>query len=316
MERRPLGGSGIEVGVIGLGCMPMDWGYVGASEDDPSDVIARALELGVNHFDTSDAYGPFTNEETLGRALVGRRDEAVIATKAGLVVGPNGGYPLEKDGRPEHLRDAVDASLRRLRTETIDLYYLHRIDPDVPFEDQWSTLASFVDAGKVRAIGLSEASVDELERASAIHPVSALQSELSVWTRDAIDSGALAWCAGHDVAFVPFSPLGRGYLTGNVTTATFEGLDFRVDNPRFRQEALDENRAIVDIVRGVAERHAATPAQVALAWVLARGEHVLPIPGTKRRRYLQENVGAARLELTAPDLAELDDVPAAVGSRY
>lgn len=316
MERRPLGASGIEVGRIGLGCMPMDWGYFGASEDDPTDVIARALELGSNHLDTSDVYGPFTNEETVGRALEARRDEAVIATKVGLVVGPNGGYPLVKVGRPDHLRAAVDASLRRLRTDVIDLYYLHRIDPEVPFEDQWGTLASFVDAGKVRALGLSEASIEELETAHTIHPVAALQSELSLWTRDAIIGGALAWCAGHDVAFVPFSPLGRGYLTGTVTTAAFEGLDFRTDNPRFQQEALDANRAIVEIVRRVAERKDATPAQVALAWVLAQGEHVLPIPGTKRRRYVEENAAAADLELTAEDLAELDDLPEAVGSRY
>ncbi|HYF10915.1 MAG TPA: aldo/keto reductase [Actinomycetota bacterium] len=316
MERSPLGASGIEVGRIGLGCMPMDWGYFGASEDDPTDVIARALELGSDHLDTSDVYGPFTNEETVGRALQGRRDEAVIATKVGLVVGPNGGYPLVKVGRPDHLRAAVDASLRRLRTEVIDLYYLHRIDPEVPFEEQWGTLASFVDAGKVRALGLSEASIEELETAHAIHPVTALQSELSLWTRDAIAGGALAWCAGHDVAFVPFSPLGRGYLTGTVTTASFEGLDFRTDNPRFQQEALDANRAIVEIVRRVAERTGATPAQVALAWVLAQGEHVLPIPGTKRRRYVEENIAAADLDLTAEDLAELDDLPEAVGSRY
>ena len=316
MQRRALGASGIQVGVIGLGCMPMDWAYFGASEDDPTDVIARALELGVDHFDTSDVYGPFTNEETVGRALAGRRDEAVIATKVGLVVGPNGGYPLEKDGRPEHLRDAVDASLRRLRTDVIDLYYLHRIDPNVALEDQWSTLASFVEAGKVRALGLSEASVDELETAQAIHPVSALQSELSVWTRDARENGTFDWCREHDVAFVPFSPLGRGYLTGNVTTASFEGLDFRADNPRFQQQALDANMAIVEIVRRVAARHDATPAQVAIAWTLAQGEHVLPIPGTKRRRYVEENVGAADLALTSDDLTELDDVPAAVGSRY
>ena len=294
----------------------MNWGYFSDTDDDPSDVIARALELGVDHFDTSDVYGPFTNEETVGRALERRHDEAVIATKVGLVVGPNGGYPLEKVGRPEHLREAVDASLRRLRTDVIDLYYLHRIDPEVPLEDQWSTLASFVEAGKVRALGLSEASIDELERATAIHPVAALQSELSLWTRDAIDEGILGWCAANDVAFVPFSPLGRGYLTGTVTAADFTSLDFRIDNPRFQQEALDANQAIVEIVRRVAERHEATAAQVALAWVLAQGDHVLPIPGTKRRRYLEENVGAASLELTAEDLAELDALPAALGTRY
>ena len=316
MERRPLGTSGIQVSRIGLGCMPMDWGYFGPSDDDPRDVLGRALELGVDHFDTSDVYGPFTNEETVGRALEGRRDRAVIATKVGLEVGPNGGYPLLKNGRPEHLREAVDGSLRRLRTDVVDLYYLHRIDPEVPFEEQWGTLASFVDGGKVRALGLSEASIEELEIASAIHPVAALQSELSLWTRDVLVNGILAWCAAHDVAFVPFSPLGRGYLTGTVTTASFEGLDFRVDNPRFQQEALDANMAIVEIVRHVAERHDATPAQVALAWVLAQSQHVLPIPGTKRVRYVEENAGAASLELSPEDLAELDEVPEALGTRY
>ena len=294
----------------------MDWGYFGPSDDDPRDVIGRALELGVNHFDTSDVYGPFTNEETVGRALEGRRDRAVIATKVGLEVGPNGGYPLPKNGRPEHLREAVDASLQRLRTEVIDLYYLHRIDPEVPLEEQWGTLASFVAGGKVRALGLSEASITELETASAIHPVAALQSELSLWTRDVLTNGILAWCAANDVAFVPFSPLGRGYLTGTVTAASFEGLDFRVDNPRFQQEALDANMAIVDIVRGVAARHDATTAQVAIAWVLAQGAHVLPIPGTKRVKYVEENVAAASLELTPEDLTELDDLPEVLGSRY
>lgn len=296
--------------------MPMDWAYFGSSGDDPRAVISRALDLGVNHFDTSDVYGPFTNEETVGRALEGRRDEAVIATKVGLEVGPNGGYPLARNGRPEHLRAAIDASLRRLRVDVIDLYYLHRIDPQLPLEDQWSTLASFAEAGKVRALGLSEASIDELEAASTIHPVSALQSELSLWTRDAERDGILAWCAERQVAFVPFSPLGRGYLTGTLTSASFEGLDFRVDNPRFQQEALDANVAIVEVVRRVAERHDATPAQVALAWVLTRGEQVLPIPGTKRVRYLEENVAASDLELSTDDLDELDDLPEALGSRY
>lgn len=296
--------------------MPMDWAYLGASEDDPNDVIGRALDLGANHLDTSDVYGPFTNEETVGRALEGRRDRAVVATKVGLVVGPSGGYPLEKDGRPEHLREAIVGSLRRLRTDVIDLYYLHRIDPEVPLEDQWGTLATFVEEGWVRALGLSEASVEQLERAAAIHPVTALQSELSLWTRDAIVDGVLGWCAAHDVAFVPFAPLGRGYLTGTVTSAAFEGPDFRSDNPRFTQAALDANVAIVEVVRRVAARHDATPAQVAIAWCLAQGEHVFPIPGTKRMRYLEENVAAAGLALDARDLAELDQAPRAVGARY
>jgi aryl-alcohol dehydrogenase-like predicted oxidoreductase len=316
MDRRPLGGSGLQVGRIGLGVMPMDWGYFGPSEDDPVRVIHRALDLGVDHFDTADVYGPFTNEETLGRALEGRRDEAVIATKVGLKVGPNGGYPLQKDARPERIREEIEGSLRRLRTEAVDLYYIHRIDPAVPLEDQWGAMKSLVESGKVRALGLSEASVAELEVAMGIHPVAALQSELSLWTRDALDD-VVPWCADRGVAFVPFSPLGRGYLTGTITSATYDHpLDFRRDNPRFTQEALDANMAIVDVVRRVAGRHGATPAQVAIAWCLAQGEHVLPIPGTKRMRYLEENVAAGEVRLSPDDLRELDALPQAVGARY
>lgn len=316
MERRPLGSSGIEVSRIGLGCMPMNWAYVGgATEQESIGVIHRALELGVNHFDTADVYGPYTNEELVGTALTGRRDDVVIATKVGLTVGPNGGYPLLRDSRPERIRDEVEGSLRRLRTDAIDLYYLHRVDEKVPLEDQWGAMASLVDAGKVRALGMSEASIDELERAQAIHPVAALQSELSLWTRDSLET-VLPWCAERDVAFVPFSPLGRGYLTGKLTSASFDGLDFRATNPRFTPEAIEANRAIVDVVRRIAERRGATPAQVAIAWCLAQGDHVLPIPGTKRVRYLEENVAAASLDLTTEDLAELDDVPQALGSRY
>ncbi len=316
VERRRLGSGGPEVGAIGLGCMPMNWGYFGGGSTEESiRVIHRAIELGVTHLDTADVYGPFTNEETVGRGLRGRRGEVVLATKVGVKVGPNGGYPLERDGRPERILEEVEGSLRRLETDVIDLYYLHRIDEKVPLEDQWGAMASLVEAGKVRMLGLSEASVEQLELAMAIHPVAALQSELSLWTRDPI-GGVLDWCASHGVAFVPFSPLGRGYLTGSVTSASFEGLDFRRTNPRFTQEALDANMAIVEVARRVATRHGATPAQVALAWCLAQGEHVLPIPGTKRLAYLEENVAAASLHLSAEDLAELDDVPEAVGSRY
>lgn len=316
VDRGPLGGSGLQVGRIGLGVMPMDWGYFGPSEDEPTRVIHRALELGVDHFDTADVYGPFTNEETLGRALEGRRDSAVIATKVGLTVGSNGGYPLQKDARPERIRQEIDGSLRRLRTEAVDLYYIHRIDPAIPLEDQWGAMASLVDAGKVRALGLSEASVAELEVATAIHPVAAVQSELSLWTRGALDD-VVPWCADHGVAFVPFSPLGRGYLTGTITSARYDNpLDFRRDNPRFTQEALDANVAIVEVVRRVAEWHGATPAQVAIAWCLAQGQHVFPIPGTKRQRYLEENVAAAELRLSPDDLRQLDALPRAVGARY
>jgi aryl-alcohol dehydrogenase-like predicted oxidoreductase len=297
--------------------MPMNWAYFGpdTSEEESARVIHRAIELGVTHLDTADVYGPFTNEETVGRALRGRRDEVVLATKVGMRVGPNGGYPLERDARPARIVQEVEGSLRRLQTDVVDLYYIHRIDEQVPLEDQWGAMASLVGAGKVRAIGLSEASLEELELANAIHPVAALQSELSLWTRDPIGA-VLDWCAAHGTAFVAFSPLGRGYLTGSVTSASFEGMDFRRTNPRFTQEALDGNRAIVDVARMVADRHGATPAQVAIAWVLAQGEHVLPIPGTKRLAYLEENAAADSLRLSAEDLAELDDAPAALGSRY
>jgi aryl-alcohol dehydrogenase-like predicted oxidoreductase len=296
--------------------MPMSFGYVDApSNDDPATVIGRALDLGVTMFDTADVYGPFTNEELLGRALDARRHEATIATKVGLVVGASGGYPLQRDGRPEHIAEAVRASLRRLRTDVIDLYYLHRVDDHVPLEESWGALAGLVHEGLVRAIGLSEVGVDELDRAHAMHPVAAVQSELSLWTRDPLDE-VVPWCAAHGAAFVPFSPLGRGFLTGSIETASFDGRDFRATNPRFTDEAIVANQAIVAVVRSVAQRVSATPAQVAIAWTLAQGPHVMPIPGTKRLRYLQENVAAVNLTLTADDLAELDSMPASSAPRY
>ena len=296
--------------------MPMSFGYVDApSEDDPVRVIQRALELGVAMFDTADVYGPFSNEELVGEALQGRRDDATIATKVGLVVGETGGYPLRRDARPERIAEAIQGSLRRLRTDVVDLYYLHRVDELVPLEDSWGAMASLVAAGHVRALGLSEVDADQLDRAHAIHPVAAVQSELSVWTRDAL-AEVVPWCAAHGAAFVPFSPLGRGFLTGSIDRTGFDERDFRASNPRFTDEAIAANRAIVDVVRSVASRHAATPAQVALAWTMAQGEHVVPIPGTKRTRYLEENMAAARLTLTAVDLAELDAAPPSSAPRY
>ncbi len=301
---------------IGLGCMPMSFAYVdSASDDDPVGVIGRALDLGVTMFDTADVYGPFTNEELLGRALEGRRAEATIATKVGLLVGPNGGYPLSRDARPERIAEEVRGSLRRLRTDVIDLYYLHRIDDDVPLEDSWGAMASLVEAGLVRALGLSEVSIAELERAHAIHPVAAVQSELSLWTRDPLDE-VTPWCADHGAVFVPFSPLGRGFLTGTIKSGGFDSSDFRSSNPRFTDEAIETNQEIVSVVRRVAERHDATPAQVAIAWTLAQGDHVLPIPGTKRLRYLEENLAAAALVLSEDDLAALDVVPSPSAPRY
>ena len=301
---------------IGLGCMPMSFGYFGETDDDPIALIRRAVELGVTHVDTSDVYGPFTNEELVGRALAGRRGEAVLATKGGLVADLTGERPtVRRDGRPEHLRAAIDASLTRLATDVIDLYQLHRVDPDVPVEESWGVLAEAVAAGKVRAIGMSEATVDELERAHAIHPVASLQSELSLWTRGALDD-VLPWCVDHGAAFIPFAPLGRGFLTGAIASASFDAQDFRAANPRFAAAAVDANQAIVDAVRAVAARLEVTPGQVALAWALAQGEHVVPIPGTKRLAYLEENAAAATVRLSPEDLAELDALPEAVGTRY
>ena len=317
MRRRRLGPDGTEVGAIGLGCMGMSWAYSSAERDDAESVavIHRAVDLGMTLIDTADVYGPFTNEELVGRALAGRRDQVVLATKCGLVVEDAATYTLRKNGRPEHVREACDASLRRLGTEVIDLYQLHRVDDQVPLEETWGAMAALVQVGKVRAVGLSEVGVDDLERAQAIHPVASVQSELSLWTRDPLGE-VLPWCAAHHAAFIPFSPLGRGFLTGRITAASFAGDDFRARNPRFAREALQANQTLVDRVRTVAGRVGATPAQVALAWVLAQGEQVVPIPGTKKLAYLEENAAAADLQLGHADLTELDALPAPVGSRY
>jgi aryl-alcohol dehydrogenase-like predicted oxidoreductase len=309
--------AGRETGPIGLGCMGMTWAY-GDGERDEAESLAtihRALDLGVTLLDTADMYGPFTNEELVGRAIEGRRDEVVLATKCGLVVEDAAEYVLRRDGRPSHVREAVDGSLRRLRTDFIDLYQLHRVDPEVPLEETWGAMAELVREGKVGALGMSEVGVAELERAHAIHPVASVQSEASLWTRDAFAS-VLPWCVAHDAAFLPFAPLGRGFLTGKLEPQTFPPGDFRKNNPRFQVEAMDANLALVGRVRGVAERVGATPAQVALAWLLAQGSNVVPIPGTKRRSRVEENAGAASVKLSASDLAELDALPAAVGARY
>jgi aryl-alcohol dehydrogenase-like predicted oxidoreductase len=309
--------AGRDTGPIGLGCMGMSWAYDADQRDDATSirVIHRALELGATLLDTADIYGPYTNEELVGRALEGRRDESVLATKCGMVVEDIAEYRLGRNGRPEHVREAIDASLRRLRTEHIDLYQLHRVDEKVPVEETWGAMAETVAAGKARAIGLSEVGVDELERAQAIHPVASVQSELSLWTRDAL-AEVVPWCAAHGAAFLPFAPLGRGFLTGSLPPREFAPGDFRRNNPRFQPSAMDANRALVERVGAVAQRHGATPAQVALAWVLAQGDHVVPIPGTKRIERLEENVAAAELTLSPEDLAELDALPAPVGSRY
>jgi aryl-alcohol dehydrogenase-like predicted oxidoreductase len=297
--------------------MPMSWAY-GASErdDDRSlQVVRRALDLGATLIDTADAYGPFTNEELVGRALEGRREEALLATKCGFVVDDVATLTMHRNGRPEHVRSSVDGSLRRLRTDWIDLYQLHRVDPDVPVEETWGAMAELVEAGKVRAIGMSEVTVEQLERAQAVHPVASVQSELSLWTRDALPE-VLPWCEAYGAAFIPFAPLGRGYLTGAVTVGSFGDGDFRASNPRFTDAALEQNRVIVDAVARVADSVGCTPAQVAIAWTLAQGPYVIPIPGTKRLSYLEENTAAAEVELSVDALEELDALPQPEQPRY
>ncbi len=324
MEARPLGATGTAVGAVGLGCMGMSWAYEESKRDDDESVavIRHAMDLGVSLLDTADIYGDGHNEVLVGRALRGHRDRAVLATKVGLVVDDLATKAMHRDGSPAHVHAAVEKSLRRLGVDTIDLYYLHRVDPAVPLLDTWGAMAELVQAGKVRWLGLSEVTAAEAARAHAAHPVTAVQSELSIWTReplaDETDAGMsiVDWCAENGASFVPFAPLGRGFLTGTITTPDFEPSDFRGANPRFRPDALRANARIVAVVEDIARRHGATPAQVALAWTLAVGRHVLPIPGTKRRAYLEENAAASGLRLDPADLAELDAVPAATGTRY
>jgi aryl-alcohol dehydrogenase-like predicted oxidoreductase len=327
MRTTTLGTNGPEVGVIGLGCMGMTHSYdLETRRDDATSVavIHQAIDLGMTLIDTADVYGPYTNEELVGRALADEyRERAVLATKVGLtgdtvhVANPGNTAPgLARNGRPEHVRESIDASLRRLRTDHVDLYQLHRIDPQVPLEETWGAMAETVAAGKARLIGLSEVTTEDIIRAQAVHPVTSIQSELSLWTRDAL-AEVLPFCQEHGIAFLPFSPLGRGFLTGRFASPDdLPQQDFRRGLPRFQQEALQANLAIVGRVREVARRAGASPAQVALAWVLAQGQHVVPIPGTKTPRYLADNAGAAGVVLTAADISELDAMPAPVGTRY
>jgi aryl-alcohol dehydrogenase-like predicted oxidoreductase len=318
MEQRRLGQDGPVVGDIGLGCMGMSQSYGDDSERDDDTsvaVIHRAIDLGCTLLDTADIYGPWHNERLVGRAISARRDEVVLATKCGIVPVDPPTRRMHPDGRPLHIRMACDASLSRLGVDVIDLYQLHRPDPHVPVADSIGAMADLVTAGKVRAIGVSEFSVAQLDEAMAVHPITTVQSELSLWTRDPLDA-VLPWCRANGVGFLPFSPLGRGYLTGALAGVTFAASDFRRANPRFSAEARAANQAIVDGIRAVADRHGATAGQVSLAWTLAQGEHVVPIPGTKRLAYLEENLGAAGLALSPQDLAELDALPQPVGSRY
>lgn len=312
------GGTSIEVGAIGLGCVGMSGEYDPGQQDDARSlqVLARAVDLGVTLFDTADVYGPFTNERLVGRGLRAHRDRVVLATKCGLVMDPHTGRE-HRDGRPEHIRAACEASLGRLGVDTIDLYHLHRVDPGVPFEETWGAMAGLVERGLVRALGLSEVDLttDLLDRAHAIHPVASVQSELSLWTRGPLRE-VVPWCEAHGAAFLPYAPLGRGFLTGTITAADFEATDIRTDNPRFSPAAISHNQRIVDEVRAVGVELDATPAQVALAWLLARSERIVPIPGTKRLVTLEENCAAAALTLPPDALTRLDALPEPVGDRY
>jgi aryl-alcohol dehydrogenase-like predicted oxidoreductase len=319
LSTRPLGATGVPVTAIGLGCMSASWAYRLDPQDDDTSVatIGAALDHGVTHLDTASMYGPHHNERLVGRAIRGRRESVFLASKAGLVVDDPVQRVVTRDGRPETLLRTADESLERLGTDVIDLYYLHRVDPAVPVEESWGALSSLVTAGKVRHLGLSECGVDELARAHAIHPVAALQSELSPWTRDPIRDGQLGWCRANGAAFVAFGVLGRGFLTGKLAVGTaFPVGDFRRTNPRFTPAAMTANGVLVETIARIAADHDALPAQVLVAWALAQGPHVLAIPGTKRVGYLTENVGGDGLQLTADDLATIDALPAAVGARY
>ena len=317
IAKRRLGRQGLEVGALGLGCMGMSQFYGPSDDRESIATIHRAIELGVTLFDTAEVYGPFVNEELLGRALEGRRDQVVIATKFGFRIGENTRFGV--DSRPEHIREVAEASLRRLQTDRIDLFYQHRVDPAVPIEDVVGTMADLVREGKVRYLGLSEAGESTLRRAHAVHPISALQSEYSLWERN-LESRIIPVLRELGIGLVPFSPLGRGFLTGTAKRAgDYPEGDYRRGDPRFQGDNFDANVRAAAEVRELGVARGATPGQVALAWLLHKGDDVVPIPGTKRRRYLEENVGAADLRLTDGEMARLDSAlpPHAVaGKRY
>ncbi len=318
MEQRRLGTQGLVVSALGLGCMGMSEFYGTPDEQESLATIHRALELGVNFLDTADAYGPFKNEVLVGRAIKGRRDQVVLATKFGNQRLPDGKWgPV--NGRPEYVRQACEASLKRLGVEVIDLYYQHRVDPTVPIEDTVGAMAELVRQGKVRYLGLSEAAPATIRRAHAVHPITALQTEYSLWSRDPEDE-ILPTIRALGIGFVPYSPLGRGFLTGRFRRAEdLSREDHRVNMPRFQGENFQKNLPIVERITAIAAEKSVTPAQLALAWVLAQGRDIVPIPGTKRRTYLEQNVAALAVRLTSEDLRRINEVVpkgAAAGARY
>jgi aryl-alcohol dehydrogenase-like predicted oxidoreductase len=315
MQTRSIGSQGLVSSALGLGCMSMSHGY--GTHDDEAESIAtihRAIDRGVTLFDTAEAYGPLTNEELLGKAIRGRRDGILIATKFGIVIGGEG---LKIDGSPANAKRAVEGSLRRLGVDVIDLYYLHRKDPAIPIEESVGAMKELVETGKVRYLGLSEVGADTLRRAHKIHPISALQSEYSLWERG-IEESVLPALRELGIGLVPFSPLGRGYLTGAFDSSSFfVASDFRRNLPRFSDDNMSKNRALVAIVGDIAARHSATPAQIALGWILANAPDAVPIPGTRRRKYLDDNLGAVDIHLKPEEMAELNQIASmTAGDRY
>ena len=320
LPTRTLGKNGLEVSALGLGCMRMSFGDTPTDKEEMITFLHQAVERGVTFFDTAEVYGPFTNEELLGEALEPFKGQVIIATKFGFKHGENGPHPrMGADSRPEQIRRVAEASLRRLRVEAIDLFYQHRPDPDVPMEDVAGAVKELIQVGKVRHFGLSEANADQIRRAHAVQPVTALQSEYSIWWTE-IEPEILPTLEELGIGLVPYSPLGRGYLTGKVDeSTTFDSTDIRSRNPRFTQEAIRANRAVVELLERIGAQHNATPAQIALAWLLAQKPWIAPIPGTRSLRRLDENLGALDVQLTAADLSDIKEVMShitVVGHRY
>jgi aryl-alcohol dehydrogenase-like predicted oxidoreductase len=319
MKKRKLGKSDLEVSAIGLGCMGMSFGYgPPADKQEMISLLRKAVELGVTFFDTAEVYGPFTNEELVGEALAAFREQVVIATKFGFKFGPKG-EQIGLDSRPEHIKEVAEASLKRLRSDTIDLFYQHRVDPAVPIEDVAGAVNELIRSGKVKHFGLSEAGAQTIRRAHAVQPVTAVQSEYSLWWRQP-EEEIFPTLEEFGIGFVPFSPLGRGFLTGKINeNTTFDSSDFRNTLPRFTPEARKANQALVDLLGEIAKRKKATPAQIALAWLLAQKPWIVPIPGTTKLHRLQENIGAASIEVTPDDLREIDSAASKItvqGARY
>lgn len=320
MRQRILGSQGLRVSAQGLGCMGMSFAYAGQDDQESVATLERALDLGITFLDTADMYGPWANERLLEKVLRTRRDEIVLATKFGNEVDSDGNLTGGVNGRPDYLRQAVDGSLRRLGVEHIDLYYQHRVDPDVPVAETWGALSELVQAGKVRHLGISEAAPQSIRTAHATHPVTAVQTEYSLFSRDPEDNGVLETCRELGIGFVAYSPLGRGFLSGTIRSVDdLPSDDWRRAAPRFQGENFDRNLAVVDQVHQLARDKGVTPSQLALAWVMAQGEDIVPIPGTKRRGYLEENVGALDVVLSQSDLDAIEAVAphgVAAGERY